>query len=274
MKRLAELRNLAGVAQQDIAEYLGVARGTYSRYETGEREPDVDTIIRLADYFNVSIDYLLERRVASVEISNVLFNKPVLKENSALDDELTNINNDAANRLLQLRSERGLTQKEFAKKIKMTQSTIADWENGLMDIDNDSLTKLAGFFKVSVEYLRGGQETPKDFSKSLFNKPVLKQISRTAEGFLSIEKQSLISDYERAPKDVQDNVRALLVPFSDRAVQKAYRDATNKKKNQHRKGQVTTQEYGAWVVKAAIKYSKALEAKIKMADFLSWLDNN
>ena len=40
---------------------LGMNQNSISRYESGEREADYQTLIRLADYFNVSIDYLLER---------------------------------------------------------------------------------------------------------------------------------------------------------------------------------------------------------------------
>lgn len=61
MKRLLELRKMLGVTQEKVAKYLGVARNTYTRYETGEREPDFKTLQKLADYFNVTTDYLLER---------------------------------------------------------------------------------------------------------------------------------------------------------------------------------------------------------------------
>ena len=40
---------------------LNTTQNTISRYETGEREPGIEELIRLADYFQVSVDYLLER---------------------------------------------------------------------------------------------------------------------------------------------------------------------------------------------------------------------
>lgn len=61
MQRLTELRLAAGLSQKKLAEFLGVTNQTYSNYETGKREPSNDTILRLADYFNVSTDYLLGR---------------------------------------------------------------------------------------------------------------------------------------------------------------------------------------------------------------------
>lgn len=47
--------------QKEIAEAVGISVRTYQRYETGERTPDTDTLIKLADYFDVSTDYLLGR---------------------------------------------------------------------------------------------------------------------------------------------------------------------------------------------------------------------
>lgn len=59
--RLKELRIKKGLSQQRLAMELNVNQNTISRYETGEREADHKTLIMLADYFNVSLDYLLER---------------------------------------------------------------------------------------------------------------------------------------------------------------------------------------------------------------------
>ncbi len=59
--RLKELRAKRGISQLKLAMDLGLSQNTVSRYETGEREADYHMLILLADYFNVSIDYLLER---------------------------------------------------------------------------------------------------------------------------------------------------------------------------------------------------------------------
>jgi transcriptional regulator with XRE-family HTH domain len=61
MIRLNELRKSRGESQNILADYLGVARATYSRYETGDREPDFATLQRLADFYDVTTDYLLGR---------------------------------------------------------------------------------------------------------------------------------------------------------------------------------------------------------------------
>lgn len=59
--RLKELRKQKGVSQLKLAMDLSMNQNTISRYETGEREADYKTLIKIADYFDVSIDYLLER---------------------------------------------------------------------------------------------------------------------------------------------------------------------------------------------------------------------
>ena len=59
--RLKELRKSNGISQLKLAMDLGLNQNSVSRYETGEREADYHTLIMLADYFDVSIDYLLER---------------------------------------------------------------------------------------------------------------------------------------------------------------------------------------------------------------------
>ena len=58
--RLKELRESIGISQLKLAMDLSMNQNTISRYETGVREADYATLIKLADYFNVSIDYLLE----------------------------------------------------------------------------------------------------------------------------------------------------------------------------------------------------------------------
>ena len=59
--RLKELRKARHITQIRLAMDLYMTQNTISRYETGEREPGMTELIRIADYFNISIDYLLER---------------------------------------------------------------------------------------------------------------------------------------------------------------------------------------------------------------------
>lgn len=61
MIKLLDLRKKRKQTQQEVADYLGVTRQCYNRYENEARECDYQALITLADYFNVSVDYLLGR---------------------------------------------------------------------------------------------------------------------------------------------------------------------------------------------------------------------
>ncbi len=59
--RLKDLREDNDVKQKEIAEYLNIKQNTYSQYENGKREIPLDTLWKLADYYNTSVDYLIGR---------------------------------------------------------------------------------------------------------------------------------------------------------------------------------------------------------------------
>ena len=59
--RLKELRKERGISQLKLAMDLGMNQNSISRYESGAREASYDLLIRFADYYNVSIDYILYR---------------------------------------------------------------------------------------------------------------------------------------------------------------------------------------------------------------------
>lgn len=71
--RLKELRSERGLSQKELADVLDCSVTVYSRYETGAREPSLDTLIRLADFYGVTLDELVGRAPMDVV---------VLKENA------------------------------------------------------------------------------------------------------------------------------------------------------------------------------------------------
>ena len=60
-KNLRALREDRDIKQKDIAKYLNVSQNTYSQYETGVISLTAEILIKLADYYHVSVDYLLDR---------------------------------------------------------------------------------------------------------------------------------------------------------------------------------------------------------------------
>ena len=62
--RLKECRKQKNITQKEVAEHIGVTASSYQKYELAERTPSVETLIKLADYFDVTLDYLMGRRDA------------------------------------------------------------------------------------------------------------------------------------------------------------------------------------------------------------------
>ena len=69
MLNLKEARESKGYTQDQVADFLGVSRPTYTRYEQGTRECSHETLLKLADFFNVTTDYLLGREEKSSTIA-------------------------------------------------------------------------------------------------------------------------------------------------------------------------------------------------------------
>lgn len=60
-RRLRDMREDRDLKQKDIAEYLGIQQTVYSRYERGFQTLPLEYLIKLADYYEVSLDYLVGR---------------------------------------------------------------------------------------------------------------------------------------------------------------------------------------------------------------------
>lgn len=61
-ERLAELRKINGYTQTFVARKLGIKQPSYLRYENGNAEPTLANLVKLADLYDVSVDYLLGRK--------------------------------------------------------------------------------------------------------------------------------------------------------------------------------------------------------------------
>ena len=59
MLNLLNARKALHKTQQEVADYLGISRQAYSNYESGKREPDFETLLKLGEYLGCSVDYLL-----------------------------------------------------------------------------------------------------------------------------------------------------------------------------------------------------------------------
>ena len=65
--KLKEIRLIRHMTQHEVAEYLHCSDTSYSRYESGERSPAPDMLVKMADRFDVTLDYLLDRQHISAK---------------------------------------------------------------------------------------------------------------------------------------------------------------------------------------------------------------
>lgn len=86
MNRIRALREDLDLRQIDVSHATGIDQKTLSNYETGKTQPDMYALIRLADFFNVSLDYLVGRSDISVQSS-----KDLAQEIERIQDELDEV---------------------------------------------------------------------------------------------------------------------------------------------------------------------------------------
>ena len=93
LRHLRELRKSRKLTQKQVSDVIGCTEQSYSRYETGEREPSIETLLKLSDFFGVTVDYLLGKKVVensaltSYEIRLIELTRRV--DDRARDDALT-----------------------------------------------------------------------------------------------------------------------------------------------------------------------------------------
>jgi len=136
-ERLRYLRESIGLSQGDLAKTLNIARTTYSGYENDIREPDFQFIIKVADFYNVTLDYLFGRQLKEEQIV------APKKEEISL-------------RLKKSRELKGLSQREVSKLSGINNKTISGYENNVSEPDLLTISKLASIYGVSTDWIING----------------------------------------------------------------------------------------------------------------------
>lgn len=143
--RLKELRAERDISQRELARALNVSIGAIGNWESRTRMPDAEKLQQIADFFDVSVDYLLGRTDA--------------KNNSATHKKggfiLVNIN-----KIRSLAKEQGIKLGFIAQKIDVAHTYFADAENKQRDIPNDRLSVIAEILHTTPEYLRDETDDP------------------------------------------------------------------------------------------------------------------
>jgi len=138
--RLKKLRKAKGITQKAVHEYLDIHERAYRRYEISQFTPHHETFLKLADYFEVSLDYLAGR---SDNHHSVYFTRTKFAE-----------------RLEALRIEKAVTQKAIANYLGISERAYQMYEYDKREPIQDDLIRLASYFNVSLDYLLGCSDSP------------------------------------------------------------------------------------------------------------------
>lgn len=229
IKNLKEVRLATGKTQKEVAAETNIGYKRYNSYETGAREPDAETLILLANYFNVTVDVLMGREenntfgaklksirtarnlsqrelsetlhvsqqtVGSWEVNRSSPSPEMLKKIAlALNTSVLDLLGDVqfSNTLRELRKARNISMKQLGEIIGLSESAISLYETGKREPDYATLTKLADYFNVTVDYLMGRSEEK--------NNPLTPEESERVNKFdelfssLSEEQQKNAIDY-------------------------------------------------------------------------------
>lgn len=150
-KYLKEARLKAQLDQKALAEKVDIHPMTISRYETGEREPRISDLQKIATVLNTSVAYLV----------------------GETNDE--SLQGDAmfATKLRSLRKKSKLTQEELSQKVNVSIDTVRRWEGGARLPNSDSLRLIADIFDVSTDYLLERTESAKKEALQVFDNQVV-----------------------------------------------------------------------------------------------------
>lgn len=127
-QNLKYLREQKGIKQRELSGALGLSSGAVGNWENKSRTPDIETIIKLAQFFDVTLDDLLLKALrppAPVYVNNLHY----------------------------LRTKHGMTQKDMADLLRRQESSYCLMEEGTFRVSVEDLEKLADFFGVTMDQL-------------------------------------------------------------------------------------------------------------------------
>lgn len=180
--KLKELRQKNNLTQDQLADelntryHLNESKATISQFEHNKRIPDLDRLINIADYFQVSLDYLCSNK----SNDNVRCTNP-------------------GTRIKRLIKKNGLSQKEFVEKFNEkygysdSEATVSQYVNNKRTPEIDKMVKIANFFNVTLDYIMC--RTDVDSDMSIYDKPKENiSFSTPQEAVSFILSQKVIAD--------------------------------------------------------------------------------
>ena len=127
----------ANLTPSEFAKQIGCGKGTISRYLHEQKIPDVGLLIRMADFFNCSTDYLLGRETEK-------YTRIFVKTCPSFQE-----------RLPKLCKELQITKYQLQKQTGIAESAIYNWQNGTSKPRLENLIKIAETFDCSLDFVLG-----------------------------------------------------------------------------------------------------------------------
>lgn len=140
-ENLKSLRESNNLKQSDVAIILKITQQTYSKYETNEKTIPLNHLNTLSNYYNVSLDYLVgfSHNKSSYDFAKI----------KTLDKE------KILNNIKYVREKNNLSQRTFAKRMRVSNCTISKLEHGEVNLTILVALELCKNFNVSLDWLVG-----------------------------------------------------------------------------------------------------------------------
>lgn len=129
MTNIKKLRLNCGATQQQLATILGITRGAYSNIENEKREPDIATLIQLADFFGVSVDYLINHKEKGEKKMNTIGHriKETREKNGKTLEQFSDFIGISLDQLQRFEADQDVPPVDVVKKIATRYPDIMSW---------------------------------------------------------------------------------------------------------------------------------------------------
>lgn len=124
--KIKELRQELGITQKELAKHLGIAQNTLSYWENGKFDVDNASLCRIADYFHVTIDYLLGQNNSPIDADNAISVKNLASENNGTLNPYRVLTNN---------------EKELIEKYRLLDQHSQKAVNSVLDVELERCSK-------------------------------------------------------------------------------------------------------------------------------------
>lgn len=142
--RITILINEKEITKYRLSKDLDLANGIFTQWEQDKAKPSTEALVKIANYFDVTVDYLLGRTPTVIDLGKL---ETQAEPQTAKTFTVENI--------LKLLRENNLTEYDISRILELSSSVLSQWKSGRQQPGIEVLIKFANFFNVSLDYLCG-----------------------------------------------------------------------------------------------------------------------